>query len=358
MLSQRLKRLLLAAVAIAMLPPGAALGRDEMQNNDPDKYYIVLNTANQVVTVYQKDDDGEYTRIVRRFPCTSGKTKPKGSDPASPTPSGTWKIGGRERFGKFAAFNNEYARYWTQIVGGVYFHSIMFSSRDVSTLKKFAFNDLGNTGSHGCVRLYVEDAKWIYYNAPFGTTVKVTSGKADGAASLLKTDMSFEEYRDFQANIYDDEPQEDRKAWVSVDGAQLRTGNGTNDKLIRKLNKDDELTVLQEGDPWVKVVTENGTEGYVRRCFLTYEKGVMQSIPDGYYVASTQYLYAEPNAESEKLYKVARHSTITLLEEGLGDDGKWAKVSYWGTEGYMLRKVIKTGWATVYDSGAAAEAAE
>jgi len=39
-----------------------------------------------------------------------------------------------------------------------------------------------------------------------------------------------------------------------------------------------------------------------------------------------------------------------LLEEGLGEDGKWAKVSYWGTEGYMLRKSIKEGWATVYDN--------
>ena len=28
----------------------------------------------------------------------------------------------------------------------------------------------------------------------------------------------------------------------------------------------------------------------------------------------------------------------------------WARVSYWGTEGYMLRKSIKEGWATVYDS--------
>ena len=223
MLSKRFKTALLAAMAVLMLLPGAAFARDEMQNNDPNKYYIVLDTTNQVVTVYQKDDDGEYTRIVRRFVCTTGKTQPKGDEPASPTPSGTWKIGGRERFGKFAAFNNEYARYWTQIVGGVYFHSIMFSSRDTSTLKKFAFNNLGTNGSHGCVRLYVEDAKWLYYNAPFGTTVKVTAGKArSGLASSLKTDMKFEEYRDFQTNIYDNEPLEDRKAWITVDGAQMR----------------------------------------------------------------------------------------------------------------------------------------
>lgn len=145
MLSKRFKTALLAAMAALMLLPGAAFARDEMQNNDPNKYYIVLDTTNQVVTVYQKDDDGEYTRIVRRFVCTTGKTQPKGDEPASPTPSGTWKIGGRERFGKFAAFNNEYARYWTQIVGGVYFHSIMFSSRDTSTLKNSPSTTLAQT---------------------------------------------------------------------------------------------------------------------------------------------------------------------------------------------------------------------
>ena len=181
MLSKRFKTALLAAMAVLMLLPGAAFARDEMQNNDPNKYYIVLDTTNQVVTVYQKDDDGEYTRIVRRFVCTTGKTKPKGDEPASPTPSGTWKIGGRERFGKFAAFNNEYARYWTQIVGGVYFHSIMFSSRDTSTLKKFAFNNLGTNGSHGCVRLTVPDARWMWYHIAPGTECVIREGDPDDA---------------------------------------------------------------------------------------------------------------------------------------------------------------------------------
>ena len=71
------------------------------------------------------------------------------------------------------------------------------------------------------------------------------------------------------------------------------------------------------------------------------------SIPNGYYVAGTRIFYAEPNAKADKIYKVARHSTIVLLEEGLGEDGKWPRSL--GTEGYMLRKSIKEGWATVYD---------
>lgn len=78
MLSKRFKTALLAAMAVLMLLPGAAFARDEMQNNDPNKYYIVLDTTNQVVTVYQKDDDGEYTRIVRRFVCTTGQNAAQG----------------------------------------------------------------------------------------------------------------------------------------------------------------------------------------------------------------------------------------------------------------------------------------
>ena len=82
MLSKRFKTALLAAMAVLMLLPGAAFARDEMQNNDPNKYYIVLDTTNQVVTVYQKDDDGEYTRIV-----PPAKRSPRGTSPHRPPPA-------------------------------------------------------------------------------------------------------------------------------------------------------------------------------------------------------------------------------------------------------------------------------
>lgn len=87
MLSKRFKTALLAAMAVLMLLPGAAFARDEMQNNDPNKYYIVLDTTNQVVTVYQKDDDGEYTRIVRRLSVPPAKRSPRGTSPHRPPPA-------------------------------------------------------------------------------------------------------------------------------------------------------------------------------------------------------------------------------------------------------------------------------
>src|SRR5690606_28353932 len=107
------------------------------------------------------------------------------------------------------------ARYWTQIVGGVYFHSIMFSKRDTNTMQSSAFRNIGSKGSHGCVRLYVEDAKWLYYYACPGTTVNVTNSiKSNNAArKALKTKMSFSQYNAFQKKIYDNEELPNPTAW-------------------------------------------------------------------------------------------------------------------------------------------------
>ena len=85
MIKTMLRNAMALLLAAAMLLPAPAFARDEMQNTDPDKYYIEVDTGNQVVTVFQKDDDGEYTRIVRRFVCTTGKTRDTETEPASPT---------------------------------------------------------------------------------------------------------------------------------------------------------------------------------------------------------------------------------------------------------------------------------
>ena len=75
MLKRTLRNALALLLIAAALLPAPAYARDEMQNTDPEKYYIEVDTGNQVVTVYQKDDEGEYTRIVRRFICTTGKLR-------------------------------------------------------------------------------------------------------------------------------------------------------------------------------------------------------------------------------------------------------------------------------------------
>lgn len=351
-MKKRIGLILAIIMLAAAVMPCTAFARDEQKNTDPDKYYVLLDCNNQFVTVYEKDDNGEYTRIVRRMICTTGRTELDPEDPedkGTPTPAGIWKSGSRERFGKFAAFSGEYARYWTQIVDGVYFHSIMFGKRDINNLKSSAFGRLGNKGSHGCVRLYVEDAKWLYYNVCPGTTIEVSNNEKSnrGVTQALKTKMSFSEYNEFQKKIYDEPELENLKAWVTVDGASLRTGNGSNDRVIRKLSEGAEITVLQEGDPWIKAEID-GKEGYVKRAYVTYEKGVMQSTKDGKIMKTTAYMFAEPDVESEKLTKVPHDTSLIILEEDNGSG--FTKIQYYTEIGYIQSRYIKTDWATIYDT--------
>ena len=66
-----------------------------------------------------------------------------------------------------------WAQYAYRINGPYLFHSVLYSEKDTATLRQSSVNNLGRRASHGCVRLSVEDAKWIYNNCPAGTTVKV-----------------------------------------------------------------------------------------------------------------------------------------------------------------------------------------
>lgn len=70
-------------------------------------------------------------------------------------------------------FGNCYGQYSTQIVGHILFHSVPYNKKyDKSSLRYTYYNKLGTTASAGCVRLTVEDAKWLYDNCPIGTSVE------------------------------------------------------------------------------------------------------------------------------------------------------------------------------------------
>lgn len=360
MLKKILALLLISAFIITMLPVSTAYAYDELKNTDPEKYYIMLDLKNQIVTVYEKDDNGEYSKIVRRFVCTSGRTEsnvvvdPENPnapidpmDLPKPTPTGIFKIGGRERFGKFAAFGGTYARYWTQVVNGIYFHSIMFDARDVDTLQSSAFRRLGSKGSHGCVRLYVEDAKWMYYYACPGTTVEITNKlPADRTtAKKLKTSLSFSDYNAMQKKIFDNDELPNLTAWVVKDNADMRTGNGFNDKVIKRLSIDTEVEILQSAEPWCKVKYD-GKEGYIRTAYLTFEKGTINSKEDADIMDSIAWLYAEPSEDSETMVRIPVFSSVKIIEP---DKDGWTKVQFWDDIGYVETKYIEKGWGVIRD---------
>ena len=350
----RKKLFALLAVVVMLcgiaLAPRPALAFDELKNTDPDKYYILLDLKNQIVTVFEKDDAGEYTKVVRRFICTTGRTKLNPEDPedvGTPTPKGIWKIGGRERFGEFAAFRGTWARYWTQIVGGNFFHSIMYDRQDVGTLQSGAFRSLGNNVSHGCVRLYVEDAKWLYYYACPGTTINVSTTEPANKEmkKLLKTKMSFSDYKAFQKFIFDIDELPNPKAWVVKENADMRTGNGSNDRTIKRLSVGTEVEILQIAEPWSKVKYEK-REGYILTAYITFQQGTMMSREDADIIKQTVYMYAEPTKDSEQITKVPTNSTVDVVKP---DQDGWTMIRYWHSVGYVETRSLIKGWGVIHE---------
>ena len=139
------------------------------------KYMLEVDVTNQIVTVFGQDSEGNYSKVVKRMICSTGK-------PSTPTPLGTYKLpGGRYDRGVWGYFTkfDVWARYFTRIKGSYLFHSVIYAKNDVSTFKQSTVNALGTPVSAGCIRLTVQDAKWIFDNAKPGTTVKIVQKKRD-----------------------------------------------------------------------------------------------------------------------------------------------------------------------------------
>lgn len=133
----------------------------------PLPYFFEVDVKNQVVRVWKYSKDTEdYTDLDRAFICATGTAK-------YPSPLGTFTLSGRRAAHcKFPTWGGGEARWWTKITDEIAFHSVLYGdSSDASTLKVSSFTGLGKRGSHGCIRLTVADAKWIYDNAKAGMKV-------------------------------------------------------------------------------------------------------------------------------------------------------------------------------------------
>ena len=141
---------------------------DEPKPKPPVPYAITVDVTNQVVTVYGLDENGGYTRIVRQMLCSTG-TK------ANPSDVGEWVLTGRvARWCYFPQWGG-HAQFWTKINSSIAFHSVIYSDpSDTMSLKVSSYNNLGSRASHGCIRLTVADAKWIYDNCGEGVVVTIT----------------------------------------------------------------------------------------------------------------------------------------------------------------------------------------
>lgn len=159
-----------ALLAALMLLTSVGVPTDTYAATNKHPYYIKINRRQNCVTVYKLDEKGKYTIPVKAMACSVGVN--------NATPTGTFHISNQYRW--HTLMGNVYGQYCSRIVDGVLFHSVYYSDTDPSTLAYNSYNRLGTAASHGCVRLNVADAKWIYDNCSSGTTVKIYDGNDPG----------------------------------------------------------------------------------------------------------------------------------------------------------------------------------
>lgn len=157
-------------------------------------YYIHVNRKQCKITIFAQDGDKGYSIPVMAMTCSVGTSK-------TPTPTGTYNT--KEKYRWRTLMGPSYGQYATKIVGGIYFHSVAGYNKTSYNIYASDYNKLGKPASHGCIRLCVRDAKWIYDNCKIGTTVTIDD-KSDGckfAKPTLKKIKSYQHYDPTDPNI-------------------------------------------------------------------------------------------------------------------------------------------------------------
>lgn len=121
-------------------------------------FLIWVDTKNFKTNIFKKSKN-KWT-LINSYLCTIGK-------PWEPTIKGIYYVGVKGySFGEARGFR---CLYYTQIKDNYLFHSIPYYLD--GTVKD---DRLGMQLTDGCVRLATENAKWIFYNIPSGTTIFIT----------------------------------------------------------------------------------------------------------------------------------------------------------------------------------------
>jgi len=110
-----------------------------------------------MVFVYYKDN------MIRDMICSGGADQ-------SPTPLGEFKTSKKIEWSFIDRFNMG-AYYWIRFYKKYLFHSVPFDENKEMIMEEY--EKLGSPASHGCIRLELDEAEWLYEKLPLGVTVRI-----------------------------------------------------------------------------------------------------------------------------------------------------------------------------------------
>ncbi|MPQ42562.1 L,D-transpeptidase [Clostridium tarantellae] len=130
---------------------------NEFGINSLTNHLVFVNISEQKTYIFNGTKDK--WSLEKEFLCSTGI---EGKE----TPVGEFKVETRAPW-FFSEKYGQGGKYYVQFMGNYLFHSIPFD-RDQETILDYT---LGEPASHGCIRLAVDDAKWLYDNVKDGSKI-------------------------------------------------------------------------------------------------------------------------------------------------------------------------------------------
>lgn len=108
---------------------------NKVNTDNTNKYYIKVNCGANVVTIYTKDSEGNYTVPYKAMICSTGTATPRYL-------GGKYAIKSRWEWG--ALFGGVYGHYCVHIVDQILFHSVPYLAASPDALEYWEYDKLRN----------------------------------------------------------------------------------------------------------------------------------------------------------------------------------------------------------------------
>ena len=153
-----------------LLPPDKPTDKSQISKHEIEGYINIKGISSDTNHLIFTDINRQITHILtgkqynwkleRSFSCASGKN-------SSPTTRGIYKICDRGEW-FYSERLESGGKYWMRFNGNYLFHSVSMNKN-----MEIIDGRIGERISNGCIRLEVENIKWIYENVPDGSTVYI-----------------------------------------------------------------------------------------------------------------------------------------------------------------------------------------